>query len=110
GTGFNSGEGGTGRRKSAGERRTEAENRNLVYRTLKEPRERVARLEEEMSGLQERRETLIAQMADPDVIGQKQVYQQVLADYAELESTLKKTERAWLEVAEELDRLERELG
>ena len=110
GTGFDGGEGGTGRRKSAEERRTEAESRNRAYRTLKEPRERVARLEAEMSRLQEHREVLTAQMADPEVIGQKQVYQQALADYAELESRLDETERTWLEAAEELDRLKRTLG
>jgi len=110
GAGFDGGEGGTGRRKNAEKRRTEAETRNRAYRTLKEPRERVARLEAEMSRLQERREVLTAQMADPEVIGQKQVYQQALADYAELESRLDETERTWLEAAEELDRLKRTLG
>lgn len=103
-------EGGTGRRKSARERRAEAETRNRAYRTLKEPRERVARLEVEMSRLQERREVLTAQMADPEVIGQKQVYQQALADYAKLASELDETERTWLEAAEELDRLKSALG
>jgi len=108
GTGFDGSEGGTGRRKSAEERRAEAETRNRAYRALKEPRERVARLETEMSSLQERHEVLTAQIADPDVIGQKQVYQQALAEYAVLETRLEETERAWIEAAEELDRLERE--
>ena len=63
-----------------------------------------------MSSLQERHEVLTAQIADPDVIGQKQVYQQALAEYAVLETRLEETERAWIEAAEELDRLGRELG
>jgi len=104
-----SGEHAGSRRKSAGERRAEAETRNRAYRILKQPRERITRLEEELTQLQEHRRELIAKMADPEVIGQQQVYQQVLSDYAEVDSSLKMAERAWLEAAEELDRLEREL-
>ena len=107
GTALDDGERGTGHRKSAGERRAEAETRNRAYRTLKEPRERVAHLEAELSHLQEHREALTAQIADPAVIGQKLIYQQALAEYAELESRLDEAERTWIEAAEELDRLER---
>jgi len=101
---------GKSRRRDAGERRAQAEARNRLYRTLKEPRERIERLEAEMIRLQVRRDQLTEQMADPGTIAQKGVYQRVLDEYAELEPELEETEHAWLQAVEELDRLEKKIS
>jgi ATP-binding cassette subfamily F protein 3 len=109
GVGAGAGANGSSRRRSAEERRAEAEARNRRYRLLKEPRERVARLEDELNRLQARREALDTTLVDPAIVTDQVAYGRALAEYAELEPRLARVEQEWLHATEELDRLEREL-
>lgn len=94
--------------KSREQKRAEAEARNRVYRATKERKERLAEVERRLDADQKRYGELVEEMADPALYGDRERFDTAMAEYLRLKTTLSALEAEWLELSEEIARLESE--
>ncbi len=97
---------GSGGIKSKEQKRAEAEARNRVYRATKERRERLAEVERRLESDQKRYDELVEEMADPALYGDRHRFDAAMAEYTSLKTVLSALEAEWLELSEEIARLE----
>ncbi len=94
--------------KTKGQKRAEAEARNTLYRSTRERKERLEGVEKELTRFQSRHDELVELMATPELYADRARFDEAMREYADLKGRLPGLESAWLELSEEIARLEEE--
>ena len=89
--------------KTKEQKRAEAEARNKAYRSLKQERERLPQLEQELELAEARRDELVELMANEDLYKDKEAFDAALMEYNELRRRIPKLEEEWLELTHRID-------
>lgn len=97
-------------RKSKERKRQEAEARNHAYRSLKDAKKRTREAERVLNAAHAKHEQLLAELALPEVYEDKGRFFATMTEYNDVKARLQRLEEAWMEAAEELESIERELA
>ncbi|HET6498213.1 MAG TPA: ABC-F family ATP-binding cassette domain-containing protein [Coriobacteriia bacterium] len=89
--------------KSRERRRAEAERRNRSYEARRDRERRLADIEALLEEAQERHARILEQMADPEFYRDSDAFAQAMKSYGPLGDELKRLEREWSELVEEVE-------
>ena len=94
--------------KTREQKRSEAEARNLAYRSGREERKRLSALEDELSDAQARHDALLQALAEPELYVDRDAFDTAMRDYGDVKAQLARFESEWLTLTEQVEELERE--
>lgn len=95
-------------RRSREDRRAEAEARNRRYRGTRDARRRVQSIESELAAVTARHDAMVALLADDRLYEDKQRFTATLEEYAVVKRRLDELEAEWIELSEQIERVETE--
>jgi ATP-binding cassette subfamily F protein 3 len=96
-------------KKTKEQKRAEAEARNRAYRAGRGDKERLVKVEAQLSSLQERHDALIELMAQPKLYEDQAAFDAALAEYTEVKSRIPALESEWVALTDGIEQAEREL-
>jgi len=97
-----------GRRKSARQKRAEAEARNRLYRQLKPLRDKLADLEAKVEAAQAELDRVVQEMVDPEAYGDAQRWAELSRTHDRAKARVERLTSQWEEVALELEEKEQQ--
>lgn len=97
---------GNAKRKTAGQKRAEAEARNKLYKQLKPLKDKLAKLETEVEDATAKLDALVAQMVDPEAYNDPERWPALSKEHDKAKARLDKLTGQWEEVALQLEEAE----
>jgi ATP-binding cassette subfamily F protein 3 len=88
--------------KTREQKRAEAEARNRAYRATREVRKRFDAVDAELSEAQTLHDSLVEQMASPDLYSDRAAFDVAMAEYASLKARIPALEEEWVRLSDEL--------
>jgi ATP-binding cassette subfamily F protein 3 len=89
--------------KAKDQKRVEAEARNRAYRSLRNERTRLSRVENELSQAQARNEELLRLMADESLYADKEAFDKAMGEYTQLKQHIPALEDEWMTLSDKIE-------
>jgi ATP-binding cassette, subfamily F, member 3 len=96
--------------KTREQKRAEAETRNRSYRATRDAKERLVTVEAEVEATQARHDTLLAELADPQLYADRERFDSTVREYDAVKTRLGMLTAEWEQLAEQVERLEAEMA